>query len=164
MRALWQAATTRHSAASATHCQRRTAPSGIPRRVERDPVALAILHDCAAAVRSDRMHGLHHLAAVALDLRDRVANATIDVHVDENAAARGDRTRLADQAAAVAVAMIEHAEFRGVEFLLVHLYAEHCGVKRPGPVEVCDRDVEPDCAVVLRIEVGHSDPPWSGGR
>src|SRR5688572_23884500 len=135
-RPLWQAARTRHSATSAARCQRRTPPSGIACRVERDPVAFAVLHDCAAAMGTDRVHGLHHLAVVALDLRDGVANAAIDIHVDENAAARGDRGRLADQAAAVAVAMIEHAEFRRVEFLLVHLDAEHGGVERLRPVEV----------------------------
>src|SRR4030095_14092720 len=79
-RTFWQAARTMHSAASAARCQRRTPRSGIPGRVERDPVAFAVLHDCAAAMRPDRVHGLRHLAAVALDLRDRVANAAIDVH------------------------------------------------------------------------------------
>src|SRR5258706_8027740 len=136
-----QAARARHSAASATRSQGRRAPSGIPGRVQCDAVAFAVVDHGAAAVRADRVHRLHDLAAVALDLVDGVADPAIDVHVDEDAAARDNCRGLPDEAPAVAILVVEHTELHRIEFFLVHPDGQYRRVERSRAIEIGHRDV-----------------------
>ena len=70
--------------------------------MERDAIALAVEHDGAEAVLADALYRGKHPAAVLLRLLHRVADAAVDVHVDEDALV-AHLAGVGDQAAAVAV-------------------------------------------------------------
>src|SRR5919108_376248 len=70
--------------------------------MQRDAIAFAVEHDGAKAVRSDALDRFQHPAAVLLGLAERVTDAAVDVHVDEDAGA-AHVFRVRHQASSVAV-------------------------------------------------------------
>src|SRR5207253_10409507 len=68
--------------------------------MQRDTVALAVEHDGAKAVRADALDRFKHAPAMLFSLAHGVADAAVDVHVDEDAAP-AHVLRVRDEAAAV---------------------------------------------------------------
>src|SRR5262252_2988966 len=123
--------------------------------MKRDAIAFAVDHDRAEAVRPDRMDRFDDAASLRRDLCTCVANASVDVHVDEDARGRADRLLAGNQTSAVALGVIDHAERVTLELLAVHLYAKHGPVVGLRAVEVLHWDVKPNDAIVARVEVAH---------
>ena len=93
--------------------------------------------------------------ALLLRLRHGVADAALDVHVDEDAG-RAHFFRIGNQAAAIAVgAVLEHGEGEVAGLCRAHFDAEHRGVEAARAREVGDRQVEPDDAIGTRVHLAH---------
>src|SRR2546423_4247776 len=120
-----------------------------------DAVAFAVEHDGAKAVRTDAFHRLQHPATMLFYLRKRVANAAVDIHVDEDTG-RAHLFRVGNQAAAVAGAsVLEHGEAEIARLLAAHLDAEHRGIEAACALELGHRQGATDDTVRTRMHLAH---------
>src|SRR6266850_2262920 len=120
-----------------------------------DAIAFAVEHDGAEAVRPYAFYRLQDAATKLFYLAHGVADAAVDVHVDEDAD-RAHFLAVRDQAAAVDIgAVLEHRELEVVELLLRHLDAEHRSVEPARALEVGHRQIEPYNAIGAGVHIAH---------
>src|SRR5258706_8977522 len=124
-------------------------------RVQRDAIAFAVEHDGAETVRPDALDRFHDAPAVLLRLAQRVADASVDVHVDEYPGG-ADLASVRDQAAAVAIrAMLEHGEGEVAGLGLLDLDAEDCAIELARAREIGHGKIEPHNAVGAGVHFTH---------
>jgi len=100
-------------------------------------------------------------------LLDGIANAAVHIHIQQDAAVAGNVIRHRDQAATVALTMLEHAETEPVGGFGRHPAAKYAPIESGGAVEVSDGNVEPDGSVVYTVLITHegsSRVEGSGGE
>src|SRR5438477_1332217 len=123
--------------------------------MQRDAVAFAVEHDGAEAVRSDALDRMQHAPAVLFGLLQRIADAPIDVHIDEDAGG-ADLLGVRDQAAAVAGrAVLEHGEGEVAGLGLLDLDAEDGAIELARARELGHRQIEPHDAVGAGVHFTH---------
>ncbi len=105
-------------------------------------------------MRSDRLRGLQHLSAEGRHATYGVANASVDVHVNEDARRR-DFLCVGNETAAISLAMFDYAEAEVIELCPLDLDAQNGSVKRSRAVEIDHGQIEPDDAIVSGIHVAH---------
>src|SRR5882672_5186290 len=89
---------------SSSHCK-----SGVAAGMQRDPIAFAVENDRPKAVRADGADRLQDFAPAPLGLADRLPDPAVHVQVNQKAAGV-DRRLAADQAPAIACAVLQHVE------------------------------------------------------
>src|SRR3989442_15763037 len=124
--------------------------------MNRDGVAFADEHNRAEAVRASRVRVLNYAAAIWHDLAHGIADAVIRVQIQQHAAA-SDFLFVGHEAAAVAALMLHDAEREIAVRLLIDTDAKYGPVKSGRTIEVGHRNVEPNGAVVLTVEVAHDE-------
>src|SRR6476660_6691353 len=122
--------------------------------MQRDAVAFAVEHNGPEAMRADGVRILNYATAVRYDLADGVANSAVRVQIQKHAAS-GDFILVKYQAAAIAVFVLDYAEREVAVCFLVDADAKYGSVELGGTIEIGNRDVEPNGAVVLAVEVAH---------
>src|SRR5437870_3705386 len=104
--------------------------------MQRDAIAFAVEHGGAKAVRPDAFDRLQHAPAVLFGLFHCIADAAVDVHVDEDAGG-AYLLGVRNQAAAVARrAMLEHREGEVAGLGLLDLDAQDCAIELAGTREI----------------------------
>jgi hypothetical protein len=116
--------------------------------MKRNAVSFAVENDGSKAVRADLVSGLKNFAAVGLDGRDGLVQASLAIEVEQHAFSRR-RIRVAfhrrEASGGVALlAMGQDGKPETGEFLLLRWRPEDGPVKANRPVQILDRHVEPD--------------------
>ena len=110
---------------------------------------------------ADRLQWLDDAATMFFRLREGVPNAAIGIQVEQDTLL-GDLIRIDHQTAPIAILMVEHAERGLPERFFRHTDPEHGRVKPLRPIQIGDRNVEPDATIVLVIPVAHLLPSRLG--
>ncbi len=98
------------------------------------------------------MNSLLDSTAVLSDLIERIANATINIQVNQYASVR-DLARAGNKAPTISLVMSEHAELKVPGPLLRDINRKHGSIEHARPIKIMHRNVKPDDAVVFAVVI-----------